>query len=278
MEYNSRQIRTEIGVFLILTLILSTASVLPIITLKTLDAQGGLFVLLLMWSPGVSALVTTRLFHHPLNSLGWRLGKPRYLLIGYLLPLLYGLAVYGLVWLSPWGALDRSAGFGPVRILISATLLVLISILSALGEEIGWRGFLVPRLAELMGFSRAALVSGIIWLVWHLPLVLLADYNNGMTPVGYAVVCFGIMVVGISFPFAWLRLKSGSLWPAVILHAAHNALIQELFDPMTQNTGITPYLIGEFGAGLALAGIVVGVLFWRKGRSDFQPHQATEPG
>ena len=91
-----------------------------------------------------------------------------------------------------------------------------------------------------MGFSRAALVSGIIWLVWHLPLVLLADYNNGMTPIGYAVVCFGIMVIGISFPFAWLRLKSGSLWPAVILHAAHNALIQGLFDPMTQNTGISP--------------------------------------
>jgi membrane protease YdiL (CAAX protease family) len=95
-----------------------------------------------------------------------------------------------------------------------------------------------------------------------MPLIIFADYNGG-TPTLYSIACFAIMVVGISFPFAWLRLRSGSVWPVAILHASHNLFIQGFFDQVTVDTGITKYLLSEFGAVLALAAAITGWLFWR---------------
>ncbi len=95
---------------------------------------------------------------------------------------------------------------------------------SALGEEIGWRGFLVPELAKRMSFARVSLLSGIIWTSWHSPILLFADYNAG-TNRWYALGCFAVTVTAASFLYAWLTLKSGSLWPAALLHASHNLFV-----------------------------------------------------
>ena len=72
------------------------------------------------------------------------------------------------------------------------------------------------------------------------------------------------MVVGISFLYAWMRLKSGSLWTGVFLHASHNLWGQGIFDPLTTDTGKTRFVIGEFGIGLALAGVAVAFLTWQR--------------
>lgn len=137
------------------------------------------------------------------------------------------------------------------------------SCLSALGEEIGWRGFLVPELSKHMGFTKVALVSGAIWAVWHSPAVLFSDYNGG-TNVWYSMLMFFILVLGVSFMFTWLRLKSGSLWTAVLIHAVHNLFVQGYLDVVTEDTGITKFLTGEFGAALAVSGVLVGLLFWAR--------------
>ena len=79
------------------------------------------------------------------------------------------------------------------------------------------------------------------------------------------------MVMASSFAFAWLRLRSGSLWPAAILHASHNLFIQAWLTPITGPHGrITPYAIDEFGFMLPLACIVVAVVFWRR-RGELRP-------
>ena len=113
----------------------------------------------------------------------------------------------------------------------------MLSLTSALGEELGWRGFLVPKLAEGWSFTTTALVSGAIWAVWHMPLIIFAGYNGGTT-VLYSIVCFVVMVLGISVPLAWIRLRSGSVWPAALFHASHNLYIQGYFDRVTVDTGI----------------------------------------
>jgi membrane protease YdiL (CAAX protease family) len=144
------------------------------------------------------------------------------------------------------------------------TLGFIINCVAALGEEIGWRGLLVPELAKATSFTGTALISGGIWSIYHWPLILSGHYNGEGTPVWFALVCFSIMVIGISFPFAWLRLKSKSLWGAVFMHAAHNLFIQAIFNQLTSDTGLTEYAIDEFGVGLALITILVAYLFWRK--------------
>jgi membrane protease YdiL (CAAX protease family) len=116
--------------------------------------------------------------------------------------------------------------------LFTATITVIRDFATVLGEEIGWRGFLVPELAKRYSFAATAMLSGFIWAIWHYPILLLADYN-GHTPVWYYLPLFTLLLPVISFVWTWMRLKSGSLWPGVVLHAAHNTFIQQFFDPLT---------------------------------------------
>lgn len=235
----------------------------------------------LMWSPGVAALITQLIFQRNLRGLGWSIKPAKYWLMGYGLPACYGLLVYGIVWLTGLGsfapeAMAQQAAaqlhiqtqsptvFLVIYLIIAATAGMVSSCATALGEEIGWRGLLVPELAKRFSFTTTALVSGVIWALWHYPGILFADYNNAGVSPGFGLLCFTIMVIGTSFAFAWLRLKSGSLWPAVILHASHNLFIQAIFTPLTGATRFTSYVIGEFGVGLALVALPVAYLFWRK--------------
>jgi membrane protease YdiL (CAAX protease family) len=235
-----------------------------IISAGSLGAQGGLYVLALMWCPGVSALTTRLIFQRNLRGEGWKPGAPRWLALAYVLPLGYAALAYGAVWLAGLGRFDITLFKTPlVTFLVVGSLQ---SLLSATGEELGWRGFLVPTLAKTMSFERTAVISGAIWASWHVPLIIGADYNGG-TPPWYSVICFFAMVVAMGFPFAWLRLRSGSVWPAAVLHATHNLFVQAFFDRVTVDTGPTKWLTSEFGAALVVTIGITAWLFVRQRRS-----------
>ena len=207
----------------------------------------------------------------------------RYKKWAYVIPLLYAMPVYLLVWITGLGGFyDHTfakkaiadcglAGLPSVLslagfILITATAGFIPKFSRALGEEIGWRGFLVPELAKVVGFGGVGLISGLMWAAWHFPMILLGDYNAG-TPPWFALMCFTVMIVSSSYIYAWLRMRSQSVWPAAILHASHNLFIQLILTPLTTNTGRTAYLIDEFGAGLALTSVIGAIIVWRK-RND----------
>jgi membrane protease YdiL (CAAX protease family) len=267
----------KIWVFLLLTFALSSIFYYLIISSGSVQS----YSLGLMWCPGVAALITQLVFERSLRGLGWKPGKFKYLLASYAVPLAYALVVYAIVWLTGLGTFNPEqlvnqvaaqyhiqvqspVAFVIVYAVIIATFGLVTGALSALGEEIGWRGILVPELSKKYSFTITALISGGIWALWHYPVILFANYNNSSAPVWFGLICFTVMVIGISFAFAWLRLKSGSLWTAVILHAAHNVFIQACFTPLTGPTRWSAYVIDEFGIGLALAAVVVAYLFWRR--------------
>lgn len=270
------QPRKEIITFLVITFAFSAVFYALILNAGSIEADGGLLVFGLMWSPGAAALLTRFIYHRSFGGLGWNLGPAKWLLAAYLLPFAYALVPYLLTWLSGLGrfsAANLPEGQSlPLFLFTNFIVIFLLGALpSALGEEIGWRGLLVPQLARLTSFPKVALISGAIWAAWHAPLVVFGDYNPG-TPRLYALACFAVMVIAVSFPFAWLRLKSGSLWTGAVLHASHNMLIQLVLDPLTENTGVTPYIVTEFGAGLAVAAAVTAWVFWQvwKGESAAQ--------
>ena len=70
--------------------------------------------------------------------------------------------------------------------------------IAALGEEIGWSGFLVPQLAKQYRFTTVALARGVIWSVWHYPMIIAGVYAN-QTPVWFNLICFTLVITGISF-------------------------------------------------------------------------------
>lgn len=268
--------RNKIIVYYALTLLLS-------VPWEWLAAQRGLSVLLatgLMWMPALAALLTTWIFGGSVRDFAWTLGDARWLRWAYLTPLCYALPVYLIVWLGGWGGFDPAAfvartaktfGMSSLPVSVAWTGYVVIALTAgfidkagrALGEEIGWRGFLVPELAKVTGFTGVGVISGVLWAFWHFPGIVFGDYNEG-TPAWYALTCFSVMVVSGGVIAAWLRLRSRSLWPAVFYHAAHNMFVQMIFTPMTIDTGPTRWLIDEFGAGLAITSAIVAFWLWTK--------------
>jgi membrane protease YdiL (CAAX protease family) len=272
----------RILIFLAITFLFSSVFYFLIISTK-LSGGSGLYVRALMWCPALAALLTCCLVRKPVIELGWKWGKTKYQIWSYLIPIAYALIAYVGTWVSRFGEFYNhefvkkvAASFGwnqlspgtviVLYVLLAGTYGMISSSASALGEEIGWRGFLVPELAKVTSFSGTALISGLIWSVWHYPVLIFGGYNAG-TPVWYALICFTVMVISISFVFAWMRLKSGSLWTGVFLHASHNLFIQSIFTPLTRDTGKTAYVIDEFGLALPLVSIFFAVYFWKKRRA-----------
>jgi membrane protease YdiL (CAAX protease family) len=256
-----REARRRINRFLTLTALFTAVSASLAIGVGTEGDAGQLIALLVMWSPGLSALVTVFSIQGNVRGIGWLPGKPRYLLIGYALPLIECSLVYGLAWLAGLGAL-RGDVPGLVETLVAITPGLLIGVLSALGEEIGWRGLLVPQLATITTFTRTAFISGAIHAVWHWPFVLLGAFTSA-APWWFALGVLTTTVTLTGFSAAWLRLRSGSVWPVVVAHASFNLYVQSAFNPLTRDTGITEYVVDEFGIAFVLSGAVIAYVFWR---------------
>jgi membrane protease YdiL (CAAX protease family) len=273
--------RVQVLTYLIIVLAFSSVFYFLILHSGSLRYGAGLYVLGLMWCPALAGMLTLRLNGRSISELGWKWGETKYQLQSWFIPLLYASIAYLIVWIFGFGGFGSQQYFdglakamhlgGPtwvsvaVGIALTGTYGLLRGVTSALGEEIGWRGFLVPELSRTTSFTTTALVSGIVWSLWHYPVLIYGDYNAG-TPTWYGLTCFTVMVVAISFVFAWMRLKSGSLWTGAILHGSHNLYVQSVFTPLTRDTGKTKWYIDEFGCVLPLVAIAFAIYFWSKRR------------
>jgi uncharacterized protein len=226
--------------------------------------------------PGFAALCTCLLLRVPPGTLGWHWPARRFLSLAYFLPLIYAAPVYLLTWLFIRGAFSLNSfeatmanTYGLARWPVLGTfgvglpMLLTVSVMGELvwgvGEELGWRGFLFPRLLQRFGFHGACLISGSIWAVWHYPLILWTDWNPSTNAI-FTLACFTIMIVGMAYIMGYLRVRSGSIWPCVLLHATHNTFVQNIFDPLTNPVGWAKYIATEFGAGLAVAMVVTATI------------------
>ncbi|MER7010141.1 CPBP family intramembrane glutamic endopeptidase [Saccharopolyspora sp. NPDC000359] len=107
-----------------------------------------------------------------------------------------------------------------IQLLTMFLVAPLINAVLAFGEEWGWRGWLLPALTG-RGTWPALLISGVVWGVWHAPLTLLGYNYPNLGP--WAALLFTGACVLIGILLGWLRLRSGSVWPAVVGHGAFNA-------------------------------------------------------
>lgn len=258
----------KIAVFVVLVAVLTIFATLA---LAPAALPPRLKFTIIMWIPGLTAIALKLAFDRSLSGLGFARSGGRWLLFAFLLPLAYALPVYLSVWLSGFGGFSpqRWSGAvpymnGPTSAAMALGLLLTWGLLDkfsrALGEEIGWRGFLVPECLKLMPLARAGLFTGTIWALWHVPAILFAGYNSSAIPISYQLACFFVMVIASGVFFAWLRAMSQSVWPCAMLHAAHNLFVQSIFDQATVNGAKTLYVTGEFGVGLALTAAVTAFL------------------
>lgn len=245
-------------------------------------------VQLLMWSPGVAALLTMLLRGIPLREVGWRPGSVKVLLAGYGLPLLAATVVYlglagtGLITLN-FGALQQEvsralgAQLSPVLIFaITGSVAFLFGLLPALGEEIGWRGFLTPLLRSEYSVLKTSLIVGVIWAAYHYPGLLLGEYH-GQGNRWLELSLFTVMILAMSVIMTCLRERSASVWPAAIFHASHNCFLQAWYGPMTVQDADSAFWAGEFGAGMAVvySVLAVGMVWWQKRNGVVAQHSVS---
>lgn len=277
--------RRQIAIFLLLLFAFSAVFYSLILIARKLIAGNGLYVSGLMWCPALAAIVTLKVSGRKLSELGWKWPKTRYAVASWFIPLLYTTIGYFIIWILGLGGFPNQEfmdqlveGMGLkaspavstiVYLFLIGSIGMVHSVANGLGEEIGWRGFLVPELFKTMGLTGTALFSGLVWALWHYPVLIGADYNAG-TPTWYGLTCFTVMVLALSFIFAWMRLKSGSLWTAALLHASHNLYVQGIFTPLTRKSGNTAWFFDEFGIVLPIVTIAFAIFFWTR-RGELQP-------
>jgi membrane protease YdiL (CAAX protease family) len=271
---NKKEIHKQIITFLAITTFFSTVIFIWMFS-GARDSMPA--VLAMMWTPGISAILTSIIFKDKIRDYGWKPGKLKFLGYAYLLPILVSIIAYGLVWLSGFAEFTTSEviyykwaevlGFtlpAPFIVgLLSKMLIVpFFTLFFVLGEEIGWSGFLTPKLLKISSIPVTSIVVGGFWAVWHFPAIIGGFYGSG-TPLWVALPGFTIGFVGASFLRTVLVSKSKSLWPGVVLHISHNIILMGIFYEMTVKKGYAGYLVSETGVFLGIVYLIIAVIFWR---------------
>ncbi|MDX1416810.1 MAG: CPBP family intramembrane glutamic endopeptidase [Candidatus Promineifilaceae bacterium] len=137
-----------------------------------------------------------------------------------------------------------------------AGFLVTLLLRGPMGEELGLRGFALPRMQGYMSPFRASVIIGILWAGWHLPVLLGRDIVS--------IVAFLLLAFFLSFIFTWLFNGSGgSLLTVLVFHACQNS--EEVFEAIFPGLAGTDWeLVSTLG--LLIIGIVVAIWMWRSGR------------
>ena len=208
-----------------------------------------------MFCPLASVLIVCKGYLHQPTGIGWRphrKGRVKYILLAWFGPAvltLVGAVLYFAVFPSrldttgSWLAAAYGGQWTPESLktelgvtttgylvqngLLAVTLAPIINAIPAMGEEAGWRGYMMPRLKERFGLLNGRLLGGIIWGVWHWPIMLLTGYEYGTNYLGapvlglavWCVFCFAVNTV-----LDWLYEKTGCIWVPAIAHGALNAV------------------------------------------------------
>ena len=254
------------AIFSVLALLMSVGAALLI---RILELPPN-FVMWALWSftPTVATLVMLLVVTRDgYSKEGWKsLGLHRLGLnvwwIAFGATLLITVAASAIVWATPLASFVVPEG-GIINPIIWFLLMVGVFALTfVLGEEIGMRGYLQPRLMSL-GRTRALLLVGLVWATWHMPLIFLTP----IFPPGNLLLFFPLFygtVVAASFFYGYLRIYTGSVWPASIGHSVHNVAWGTLgaFTVTSSPELVHLYLAGDFGI-LILVGTVIGAVWVR---------------
>lgn len=198
--------------------------------------------------------------------------------IAVLAPVFVGVLATAVVWATPLAAFvvpDNASS----QILNFFIQLVVFTLTFSLGEELGWRGYLLPQLLS-MGRTSAMVLVGLVWAAWHMPLSFLTPLYHADGNKLIVVPLFVGTIVAGSFFFGYLRLWTGSVWPASIAHTAHNSAWATLgaFTLTSNPVVVNEYLVGDNGVLILVGTTVAAVWLARKVNRELRSEEDSRTG
>ena len=293
MEKGNKLETRRIWLFLIITFAMTYAWTIGLIWPRVLGRDAVTFTTeetlintaltaVLMFFPGIGVLITRLVTREGFKNAMLRLnlkGNGRYYLIGWFGPLvltLVGTLLYFVIFPSEFTLTSYLAQMATLPVspklfwvvqLLLMMVAPLLNLIPCFGEEWGWRGYLLPKVAQRMTFLPTILLTGFIWGIWHAPIIV-AGHNYGMSYPGYpwwGIIAMCVFCIVVGTLFSYVTLKTKSCWPAVFAHGMLNgtASVGVIFlaDPMAYDRFIGPVPTGIIGA---VAYILVAVwLVWK---------------
>jgi uncharacterized protein len=234
----------------------------------------GPFLLLGSFGPTISALVVTG-FYKGRDAVVtlfkklflWRISWKVYLLTFFSIPIIFLLTM-----LASGFRLNQvsDAGLLIVNLILAMPInAVLVALFETgpLGEELGWRGFALPRLLTQLNDFQASTILGVAWTLWHLPLFAFPDWRNGLSLVTFSLI-YPATLIAFSYAMTKLwHLSKGSVLIAMLFHAALNFTTARLFDPTRFNLETySPVVVALISLAMF---VVLAVCFWLIAGSSF---------
>jgi membrane protease YdiL (CAAX protease family) len=211
---------------------------------------------------GVMALLT--------RLLEWRVAIRWYAFaVGYVIAIKLAVALVHRVATGAWPRFNDNPWYIVLGLVVTVTMFW-----GQAGEEIGWRGYALPRLAVRLGFARASILLGVIWAAWHLPLFFIA----ATTTTGQSFPVYLLQVTALSVAISWLYAHTnGSLLLTMLLHSAINntkdivpSAVPTATNPFAMSTSLVAWL------SLGLLWISAGYFLTRMPNVE-SPYLGTSP-
>ncbi|MGA4484860.1 CPBP family intramembrane glutamic endopeptidase [Bacillus cereus] len=268
--------RAKIGLQLFLSILIITSIILNVVVIITKSMP---LIVVYMFTPALSSILTRIILKEGFKDVSFGLGNLKvWKGIGFalLIPMIICGITYSIAWLSGIARFQHPEGgmLEPIYnilglqyvtaplsfiylVVLSGIFGSLLNLIPVLGEEMGWRGYMLTRLVDAE-FSRPILISGLIWATWHVPIVIAGLYVEGPS-VLLSVLGIYFCIVPFSYITAYLRLITGSVWPSVIIHTTWNAIIQGPF--ARASTGYqTEIWVGESGLITAIIILITAII------------------
>jgi membrane protease YdiL (CAAX protease family) len=263
VSFSNRLKQNPVPAFFVLTFVIAWSIWLP---LGIFAPEYVLLTLLGAWAPTISAIILIGLSEGWVGIkeflrkvLRWRVGLQWYLVVLFGVAVIAYLAIgAGMLFcksapeISLPNGLPREALIGYLPIIF----LVNIFLGGPLAEDIGWRGYILPKMRERMSALNASLIIGFVWAIWHLPYFIFPEWRGAVGTVPF--FWFALLTTSWSVLFAWVYVNTESILMPVLFHAAINTTLGTLGVLGQSNGELMPLILNTVFTWAAV-GIVVAM-------------------
>ncbi len=307
MDKDSKRIWIFLGITFLLTFVVEICVIWPMVGNKGIstNVNAQMLTSFMMFMPSVGVILTRLItkegFKNHFIKLNWNKATTKYYLLAWCGPtvlIVAGMCLYFLlfpqrfdwnmgylvsVYKENGSTVDGAALRTTILSQMAASILIapILNCITCFGEEWGWRGYLLPKMAKKFSLVPMLFINGVIWGLWHAPLTI-AGHNYGTEYFGYpfagiAAMCLFCIVLGIVFSF--VTMKTGSCVPSIIAHGAVNGFASAgvYFTDNGGNAFIGPGITGIIGGLPILIAAVILLIVMKKDRTlDYFNEQQME--